>query len=145
MIFALIASIFFHIGAGVAIDQYRKEHDKKPQPVKLRIGGGNSDKEGAGKDGKDKGEEDGVYILDKGKWKNCKQWYGGVGFQHDGIRVTRVAIGYPAFKAGLMKDDLVFDIATLRGPPGTTVLLRWMRAGKVYRVEVIREKICEDA
>lgn len=81
--------------------------------------------------------------------KECKgkAWYGGIGIEHDYTTsmITRVAEGYPAFKAGIQAGDVLvnLDRISIIGEPGTYVHFTVKRSDNSYKMyNLVREKIC---
>lgn len=79
---------------------------------------------------------------------NCPNSFGGIGIyvtgnEYEGL-VDQAVPGYPAYNAGIRPGD-VFKVVGgggLRGEVGSTVKLLVERAGVVYNVSLVREKIC---
>lgn len=91
-------------------------------------------------------KEDGV--------KKCKDdaWFGGIGIEvswdrPDGELITKVVPGYPAFKAGLEKGDVINSVdgnPPTQGTPGTTLTLKIYRpsTGETFYKDLVRDRIC---
>lgn len=83
----------------------------------------------------------------KTKGEDCPngRWYGGIGVYegwNNSRVVDRVIEGYPAYRAGIQKGDVLPQVDNLRGEPGTVVEFNVLRNGKLLSFKLIREKIC---
>lgn len=79
------------------------------------------------------------------KGHECKgdNWYGGIGVVHNGHKISEVAVGYPAYRAGVrVGDETISNIDVIRGEPGTSMNLVVIRDGVMLYFEMVREKIC---
>lgn len=86
--------------------------------------------------------------------KKCEgdRFYGGIGIvlsSSEGVFdypvnrvVSEVAHGYPGYRAGILVGDIVLNIDSLRGEPGTAVDVFVVRNGVEFKLTIIREKIC---
>lgn len=76
----------------------------------------------------------------------CERYFGGVGVSiYFNGTITHVHPGYPAARAGVMEGDVLYGEDVLRGEPGTPVIFRVMRDGKLLLFSVIRDKICYES
>lgn len=86
--------------------------------------------------------------------KECKskRYYGGIGintefntiFNTGAYRITKVFDGYPASEAGLQVNDIIqaIDSPDIIGEPGTYVLVKIIRNGQIFILNIKRAKIC---
>jgi hypothetical protein len=83
----------------------------------------------------------------------CEESYEGIGIQFDYMstqmcKISHIAKGYPADRAGLKVGDLLLSDAKSdvdcpgRGPIGSLLTLQVVRGGKHFEVTLVREKIC---
>lgn len=79
---------------------------------------------------------------------NCDNWFGGIGVMHElGSRtITNVYEGYPAYDAGIQVGDVIVSppIGSIRGEPGTKVVIDIYRVGRFITFEIVRDRICLD-
>ena len=78
--------------------------------------------------------------------KSCDKSFGGVGIIISQLgRISYVASGYPADKAGVLAGDIVLfptDTKDIKGVVGTEVELMILRGEDTMRFNMIRETIC---
>lgn len=79
----------------------------------------------------------------------CENFYTGIGITTlgDNCRVDTVAVGYPAYRAGIQVGDLIIsDDLTCpgRGPIGTLLTIKILRGNKALTKTLVREKICTE-
>jgi C-terminal processing protease CtpA/Prc len=79
----------------------------------------------------------------------CKKYYTGIGIQTEiqnsvNERIWNVFKGYPADQNGLLAGDVILAKSEddITGPEGTPITLTIMRYGNIFKVTLIRSKIC---
>lgn len=76
----------------------------------------------------------------------CEPHFGGIGVVFDGRsgRIIKVYKYYPASDAGMQVGDIIEPdmVGKIKGEIGTPVEFRYLRNGIVYRMRIIRGRIC---
>ena len=78
----------------------------------------------------------------------CDDYYYGIGIVQDNLSdscaVSKVAVGYPAWKNGIQVGDIITSPPCwdIRGPDGSTINMTIIRDGKIIHLSFKRGKIC---
>jgi len=87
-------------------------------------------------------ELDVIEKKDNGKVE-CKDFYIGLGFRHDGYGVvTEIFKGYEAERIGIKVGDWLHNVNDCRGDVGTSFVLTGLRDNKAFWKKATRVKVC---